>query len=307
MQGSDFAYTLQGWLKGVNSMTLAANEDMGLDGATAPGFAKDAYGFILGYHGNDYAAINTMNPGPGHFVPNTTGSDLLANRSDFFNGNISMMVTAIKDPTNGTILPQGYAYQYDQLNRLAQMRAFSNYNLVNNEFLSGGGTPVPYGENFTYDANGNILTLSRSGVAANPNMDNLSYKYDYYNNNPAEGLRSNRLYHVNDAVSSTGYDDIQDQGTFVPESPTNDVNLLNNYGYDELGNLIRDNQEEIATITWTVSGKIKTVTRTGGSTQPNLEFVYDPMGHRIAKIETPNPYVASEVKTTFYGRDAQGN
>jgi len=309
VQGSDFAYTLQGWLKGVNSMTLTANEDMGADGASAPGFAKDAFGFILGYHDNDYSSINTMSPGPGHFVPYTTGSDLEANRSNFYNGNISMMVTTIKDPTTGSVLPQGYAYQYDQLNRLAQMRAFSNYNLVNNEFQIGGGIPVAYGENFTYDANGNILTLDRSGVAANPNMDNLTYQYDYYNNNPAEGLRSNRLYHVNDGISSTGYDDIQDQGLFTPENQATtpkEVNTQNNYGYDELGNLVRDDQEEIANITWTVSGKIKSVTRSGGSTLPNLEFVYDPMGNRIAKIETLNPYDPNGVNTTYYGRDVHG-
>jgi hypothetical protein len=114
---------------------------------------------------------------------------------------------------------------------------------------------------------------------------------------------------VDDAVSSSGYDDIQDQGTFVPHNPalSQDVNLLNNYQYDEQGNLVRDNQEEIANIEWTVSGKIKSVTRTPGSTQPNLESVYDPMGNRIAKIETPNPYNASGVKTTIYARDAQGN
>jgi|GEM_PF-3575031 len=255
--------------------------------------------------------FSTFSPGVNHFVPNTTGSDLLANRSNFYNGNISMMITSIKDPTSGSVLPQGYAYQYDQLNRLAQMRAFSNYNLSNNEFLySGGSAPTPYGENFTYDANGNILTLDRSGVAANPNMDALTYQYDYYNNNPAEGLRSNRLYHVNDGTSSTGYDDIQDQGPFTIENQsttTKEVNTLNNYGYDELGNLVRDDQEEIATITWTVSGKIKSVIRTGGSTLSNLEFVYDPMGNRIAKIETPNPYDPNGVKTTYYGRDAQGN
>lgn len=315
VQGMDYAYTLQEWIKGVNSVTLDPNEDMGQDGSSAPGFAKDAFGYVLGYYEpnvglsqeGDYSPINTMSPGPGHFVPYTTGSDLVSYRSDFFNGNISMMVTSIKNPTTGTVLPQGYAYQYDQLSRLAQMRAFRNFNQAANSFQSGGGTPDAYAENFTYDANGNILTLSRNGAPGNLNMDDFTYRYDYYNNNPAEGLRSNRLYHVNDAISSGYSDDIDDQGTFTPASSVNNINILNNYGYDELGNLIRDESEEVEEIEWTVSGKVKAIIRTASSSKPDLEFIYDPIGNRIAKIEKPKPLSPSTEKVTWYARDAQGN
>src|SRR5580658_7434445 len=54
VQGIDYAYTLQGWLKGVNSDLLDSNRDMGHDGFQAANnlnryFARDAYGFTLKY------------------------------------------------------------------------------------------------------------------------------------------------------------------------------------------------------------------------------------------------------------------
>src|SRR6185312_1046781 len=52
VQGLDYAYTLEGWLKGVNSTSLQATNDMGNDGMTgSPNqfVARDAYGFNLNY------------------------------------------------------------------------------------------------------------------------------------------------------------------------------------------------------------------------------------------------------------------
>ena len=60
VQGIDYAYTLQGWLKGVNSVQLSSNHDMGMDGAVNfdnQYTAKDAYGFGLNYFAEDYQAI----------------------------------------------------------------------------------------------------------------------------------------------------------------------------------------------------------------------------------------------------------
>jgi hypothetical protein len=36
VQGTDYAYTLQGWLKGINSDRLKPENDMGLDGWNDP-------------------------------------------------------------------------------------------------------------------------------------------------------------------------------------------------------------------------------------------------------------------------------
>jgi hypothetical protein len=112
----------------------------------------------------------------------------------------------------------------------------------------------------------------------------------------------NRLYHVNETVAVNAFnDDIDDQGTFTQTN----INSSNNYAYDREGRLIRDEQEEIADIEWTVTGKVKSVTRIANSSKKNLKFRYDAMGMRVAKeiYDSNNNWE----KTTFYVRDPQGN
>ena len=313
IQGLDYAYTLQGWLKGVNSNTMNYSRDMGRDGDDNLGgnthvfIARDAFGFTLGYYEGDYSDIGEKSTGD-LFEADISNSSLVNNRNDLWNGNISHMVTAIPDADDYsgayTFTPsiRGYAYKYDQLNRLAQMRSFDNINATNNTWnTSLTGSPPVYNDNspqefstyYGYDANGNITRLGRKGIidgSSAKNMDSLRY---YYELNPATGnIINNRLIYVDDSVSSSYSNDIDDQNA-------------DNYDYDELGNLISDVQEEIEEITWTVYGKIKSITRTGSSTKPNLEFDYDALGNRVMKKEISNN--SDPDKTTYYVRDASGN
>ena len=117
-----------------------------------------------------------------------------------------------------------------------------------------------YASNYTYDANGNILSLIRNDETGSP-MDNLTYSYHHtdFETSPGawDGEKSNRLLAAEDAISNgTGGDDIK------PGQNFDGANLsLNNYGYDEIGNLIKDDQENIEEIDWTVAGKVKSITR----------------------------------------------
>jgi len=149
---------------------------------------------------------------------------------------------------------------------------------------------------------GNILTQKRNGGGASATaLDELTYNY----HTTTDGLVSNRLYQVNDVVSAGNYtDDIDDQGTFNNTHST--IETANNYGYDELGNLVRDVQEEIASIEWTVYGKMKKITRNSGSSKADLEFGYDASGNRLWKKVTPKGSGAV-TSTYYYLRDAQGN
>jgi len=206
---------------------------------------------------------------------------------------------------NQTITPEafGSAYKYDQLNRLSSSRVFTNVNNTTNQWQSGAVTnPTAYATDYTYDAMGNILTQKRNGGGASPTaLDELTYNY----HTTTDGLVSNRLYQVNDVVSAGNYtDDIDDQGTFNNTHST--IETANNYGYDELGNLVRDVQEEIASIEWTVYGKMKKITRTSGSSKADLEFGYDASGNRLWKKVTPKGSGAV-ISTYYYLRDAQGN
>jgi hypothetical protein len=82
------------------------------------------------------------------------------------------------------------------------------------------------------------------------------------------------------------------------------MNALNNYKYDELGNLIADKCEEIANIEWTVNGKVKHITCTAGSTKPGLWFAYGADGQRISKT-VGDPLNGGYRE--YYLRDAQGH
>ncbi|HXP50037.1 MAG TPA: hypothetical protein VN922_08790, partial [Bacteroidia bacterium] len=270
VQGMDYAYTLSGWIKGVNSNQLDGIHDMGHDALQQSGnlnkhFARDGFGYTLNYFTGDYDPINksTWNNVANRFEAGAVHSDLMNSRHDLFNGNISAMVTSITQPQTysqttpaqqAITLPQGTAYNYDQLNRLIDMKAYRNLDKTNNAWLTNGLQGDMYHNWFTYDANGNILTQKRADSLSNV-FDSLTYRY---NNNGGTGPTiQNRLYHVNDAISGSIdgiIDDIRDEGIF--SSTPSAINQTNNYSYDAVGNLVKDKQEQIDTIIWSVYGKL---------------------------------------------------
>ncbi|MCW3071096.1 MAG: hypothetical protein JWO44_986, partial [Bacteroidetes bacterium] len=185
--------------------------------------------------------------------------------------------------------------------RIKTSLSFNNISIPNNLWnASGQAVSNMYENTFAYDANGNITTQNRYDNAG-VKFDSLSYRYK---RDVSGNLLQNRLYHVNDGKSSgLQADDIDDQGVFVSTLAT--MNTVNNYRYDEIGNLTADSTEEIDTIKWTVYGKIKEIKRTSGSSKKNLKFDYDAGGNRIAKHVLSS--AGSWERSTYYVRDAQGN
>ncbi|WP_166437076.1 LamG-like jellyroll fold domain-containing protein [Niastella caeni] len=278
VQGLDYAYNLQGWLKGINSQQLDAGKDMsgdGLAGSNFPLVARDVMSFSLGYFNGDYQPIgggSAYSMNYNYQDPNATSG------KELFNGNISHTTLAINMLNNGAL--KGYTYRYDQLNRLKQMRMHD---------LAGGGTTwnsnsiLPaYQENITYDGNGNIETYNRNGnIAGNYLMDDLKY---HYNLDGAGQKVNNKLRHIQDNVPSNVY-------TTDIDGQTADY-----YQYDNIGNL---KNEGGTSISWTLYGKIKQVTKTGQT----IRYAYDAAGNRIVKsVESPGV----STQHTFYVRDAQG-
>lgn len=358
VQGIDYAYTLQGWLKGVNSTAISeapkegcaagtaesvlnvtsrqqydhpanyvarleinfdptfesdwpdnftaeinnslqpcvptvlpsayVNGDMGQDGKTGSpnfGVARDAYSFSLNYYQatisgqpvSDYKPISVADQpfAGGMFSLTNTETQVVA--KPLFNGNIASLFVNL--PKLGA--PQLYGYQYDQLNRIVGMDAFGGFNATTNGWESSGPVATAnYKERVSYDPNGNILTYNRNGFGATTAMDNLSYGYNKDVNNQ---LINNRLRHVKDAIGDANYtEDIDNQ----PDD---------NYDYDAIGNLIKDTKEGITAISWSVYGKILSITKASGT----ISYTYDASGNRISKT--------ANAKTTWYVRDASGN
>ncbi|MFM1971597.1 MAG: hypothetical protein RL185_279, partial [Bacteroidota bacterium] len=292
VQGLDYVYTLQGWIKGVNSNNLDANNDPGKDGLGLSAnhrVAQDVMGYSLHYFNNDYLPIVNGNT---TFIADQSNSDMLQNSSDLYNGNIARMVTTITDPNSRAVLPLGNAYRYDQLNRLKHAVSFDQLN--GNAWA--GGAPAKYENSFTYDANGNILTQTRNDDN-NQVIDELAY---FYPKNAANKTVRNRLLYVSDNVNYDAFDIDPGMATI-------------NYAYDAEGRLIKDLQEGIDEIKWRVDGKVKSIKQSDNKPgEYSLSFDYDAFGHRIAKHsydknQAYNNGLGQLVKSTYYVLDAQGN
>lgn len=333
VQAMDYAYTAQGWIKVMNAGSISSTRDMGRDSysenisgstSTNMNFGTDASGFVLNYfdntgHNGDYWAPALATAGTtSAYIPQVTSTATQADYFSLYNGNISYMVTALTDENESVIDNQLTAYKYDQLNRIKQVRAHRNYNTSTNAFSGSTGNDGKYQEDFSYDRNGNILSVQRNGNNTGGTQAMDDFTYYYYDNTggltnsptyPSGGLplnATNKLAYVEDAITSTNYTtDIDDQtGLGSPGY---------NYTYDGNGNLITDASEEISNIAWYANGKIKSITRTSTSTKSDLEFIYDASGNRIVKITKPrdglNTAPESELHWTYtyYVRDASGN
>jgi len=297
VQGVDYAYTVQGWLKGVNSTSLATGDDMGTDGiqsATVNPVCRDAFGYALEYFGySDYIPISNSKKS---FADGYATSSF----KPLYNGNIAGISLNIKFPSGVTGLstaPVFYRYTYDQLNRLTQMQSDTGLNTSTNTWTLV--SRQAYKENISYDPNGNIIGYLRNGTTWGGKkvaMDSLNYYYYYYTSNgtsktyrpstiPADAAKmTNRLAYITDSVNSNNYTvDIDGQAT-------------NNYSYDAIGNLTKDTKEQIDSIYWNVYGKITQINKHDGTV---IKFSYDAAGNRISKIVG--------TKQTWYVRDASGN
>ncbi len=268
VQGIDYSYTLQGWLKGVNSETIVPTDDMGQDGAAGSSSAKDAFGYSLSYYDKDYSAIGTTNA-----FKISAGSPSARN---LYNGNIKQMVTGLMDTKEEVLDAQSNHYTYDQLNRIVGMQGYGVSGVEN------------YSSSYSYDNNGNLKTLNRTTVNSTGGttpMDALAYTYKMVED-PETGLPkpTNQLDHVDDALGALGFNDLGKQ-------------TAGNYTYDAIGQLTRDAAEGL-TIAWRVDGKVKSVTKDNGEV---ITFVYDGLGNRIAKT------TKNGGEKTYYVRDAQGN
>lgn len=311
VQGIDYAYNLQGWLKGVNASSLYASRDLGHD-ADATGdnqfFGTDVFGFMLTYFDNDYQSI----------VPTTAFADMtgvadqnidpsnVSNNSyrNLFNGNISNMSTAMRDFDEVALTVLSNNYQYDQLQRIRSMKVYYSSigelaagNHFDDALLYNNGA---YRTSYTFDKNGNLKTLDRYGDDGALKMD--EFNYTYYDQSTGTGItnspnESNRLANVQDLGSLTGnYVDIDIDEGQIPM----------NYEYDASGQLISDDQEGIQEIVWSVTGKVKEIKFTAASGKNDLKFVYDPMDMRVMKIQYNNTD-KTDIKYTYYSYDAQGN
>jgi hypothetical protein len=191
VQGLDYYYTLQGWLKGVNSPRGASAQtgDPEKDGIGVSKVGRDAFAYNLGYYQNDYQPIIAPLPGNSALIGTAQAfwRGAAGEALDLYNGNIAWMATDLEiigtQKGNRDAGVQVMQYTYDQLNRIVRGRSRT----YNGDLVTRTTAPAAYDEDYTYDANGNILTLLRRDQAAAV-LDNFTYEY-YANTNRLRSVR----------------------------------------------------------------------------------------------------------------------
>ncbi|MBY0537295.1 MAG: hypothetical protein K2P88_15695, partial [Chitinophagaceae bacterium] len=124
VQGLDYVYTLQGWVKAVNPVKSGSFTN-GTDSSETFPVSQDVFGYSLNYYQNDYKAIG-FTPATGSII-----SKLGSNASSLFNGNIAAMSVNIPVLGGGAKV---YNYKYDQLNRIVSMDLFDGLAIGNSGY-----------------------------------------------------------------------------------------------------------------------------------------------------------------------------
>jgi RHS repeat-associated protein len=189
-----------------------------------------------------------------------------------YNGNISESYWR----TNNDNILRKYNYSYDNLNRLLDA-TYAKPNSV--------GSQNNYGESLSYDKNGNILSLKRSGgfdsdgVMMPNRIDDLTYSYHPDN--------KNQLMKVFDSTNSPqGFKDDSDGIT--------DRNG-DDYSYDDNGNMNKDDNKTITAITYNHLNLPMKITFANGGT---IEYIYNATGTKVGKVfKENNPLCAGGVCT----------
>ena len=183
-----------------------------------------------------------------------------------YNGSISSMTW--KAGNESTI--RGYKFTYDGFSRLM--------NATYGETAGINTNTNRFSENVTaYDKNGNIKTLQRYGQTAASSyglIDNLTFT-----------LGGNQLSRVDDAAAASAYN-----GGFEFKDG---VKQANEYTYDSNGNLTKDLNKGISTITYNVLNLPNMVTFSDGST---IAYTYGADGTKLKTVHK----TGSTTTTTDY-------
>ena len=162
----------------------------------------------------------------GKFVENLFYNTNPINSNVCFNGNISFSNWTY----NGAI--NSYNYVYDDLNRLSSATFYNTISVPGgNIYVSG---PTGY-ESFNYDKQGNIINLSRNGIANSSPIDLLTYKYV-----------GNQVKSISDQMTSQHLASVKEYQNL--STATNKIEFY----YDKNGNMTSDSDRNIVAIRYNI-------------------------------------------------------
>jgi RHS repeat-associated protein len=194
--------------------------------------------------------------------------------SKLYNGNIAGIIWSGADGKQNA-----YGYSYDKLSRLTH----AEYRRKDSVGLWKKNVKDYTASNISYDLNGNLMTMDQQGVVPNSSaivdMDHLVYTY---------AANSNRLKTV------------EDDGQVIAALPDfkNGASMAEEYQYDLNGNMTRDENKKIRSISYNYLNKPEIITTDSGS----IAYVYDATGNRLQKLihEGSNTVVYDYISNFVY-------
>lgn len=285
LQGIDYTYTAQGLLKAINHPLKEL--DPGRDGIQN-GFGADVFGMTLEYFNGDYTRSNT---GINSLITNTNKA--------YYDGNIVGQSWGSKKPNsvtavygNGVNNPAMVTYEYDDKYQFNNNK-FGTPNFTSNSFTEQ--LSVSKEHNVTYDANGNIQTMSRNNASGV--MKALNYHYQA-NTNKLSSVDNHASYQYDDLGQMKAQSRANGQGFYLDYNLEGKVSAMYSdeartqlrlsYSYDEAGFLVKktDHVANIETFYLTDA--------TGG-----ILAIYDNVGGVLKQKEIP---VYAESRIGYYRR-----
>jgi len=247
-QKVDYRYNVRGWLTDINNISPVGDPVLRME-------ETDLFGYKINYN----QVTETDEDGTVYYGT----ASVYGQVKPLYNGNIS---ETFWKTTSDNILRK-YGYRYDNLNRL--LGAYYQKPL-SNEPISNS-----YDESVSYDKNGNITKLKRTGNLDHPNItidiDDLAYTYN-----------GNRLMRVNDTTNNP--EGFKDNGY---------NNTYNDYAYDANGNMIQDENKKITNIVYNHLNLPMEITFSGGN---KINYLYSAAGVKVQKKVTDG----SDVSKTDY-------
>jgi RHS repeat-associated protein len=274
LQSVDFRYNIHGWLTHINNSTLTK------DGTTNDD-TNDLFGMELMFN----KSLTMTNATGGKFYSQVS-----------YNGNVSAVKWKSNTKQPGVVaLEKAYGFKNDIFSR------FKEANYATKSGSSWSGNAGTYNESASfYDKNGNIgggttVGLIRFGLSNGVRaiIDHLAYRY-----------HGNKLLNVTDeSGSAMGFVDNPGAG------PT-----LDEFSYDNNGNLISDLNKGITGISYNHLGLPKEITVSrileGVVKTDIVRYVYDAKGSRLSKevvIDGVPVWKTDYVGQVQYERAGTGN
>ncbi len=229
----DIAYNVRGWLLSINKDFIGATNN------------DQYFAMEIGYDKNSSIGAHNAQ----------------------YNGNIGGIIWK----SQGDQQLRKYDFTYDAVNRL-NLAYFTQY-------VSGSGSSATFDKSagidfsergITYDANGNILTLSRTGLKFNnsPTIDSLLYTLT---------TNTNKLLKVYDRITGTDNGKLGDFKDGTSGSG-------NDYTYDVNGSMITDNNKTISANVYNYLNLPTLITTTKGT----IAYEYSASGLKQRKTVTEN-------------------